>query len=69
MSVVPVTYYTVVCDGCGTDAFDGDDYSAWADEEQALEVFNAGNDDGGDWLATDDGKHWCPNCGIRSATP
>lgn len=30
-----VTYYQVICDGCGKDAQEGSDYSAWADRDTA----------------------------------
>lgn len=40
MPVQEVTYYTVVCDRCEVDAFDGGEITAWSDangaEESAL---------------------------------
>ena len=57
MMIESVTMYKVNCDGCGESAEEGSDYFAWADASQAVD--QAIN---GDWLETDDGKHYCPNC-------
>ena len=58
--IKPVTYYTVVCDaeGCEADAFEGDEYTAWADEGTAEEMFEAGPGRD-DWQLTEDGQHLC----------
>lgn len=59
MTVKPVTMYTVLCDRCGADAFEGCEFTAWSDEEQAIDVVR----ETGDWLTTDEGQ-WCESCVI-----
>jgi hypothetical protein len=51
-----VTYYTVDCDGCGKNADEGGDYTAWGAEEDAWESA----DDAGYSLVS--GKHYCEDC-------
>lgn len=53
----PVLFWKVWCDRCGADAFDGDDFAAYADRDTA---WDAAYDR--DWIRTDDGKHFCPDC-------
>lgn len=66
MSIKAVTFYTVVCEECGTSADEGSDYAAWSDRDGAVEsAHNA------DWWNSDDGDRWwchdhapvCPDCG------
>jgi hypothetical protein len=51
-----VTMFTVVCDNCGVDVNEGQQYSCWNDkgfaEDMAMEA---------DWIKEDD-KHYCLNC-------
>jgi len=52
--------YTVICDGCGKDVCEGDEYAAW-NEVSAIE--DLVKDFG--WLKHDDydgTKHYCPKC-------
>lgn len=49
-------YYWIQCDNCGeTCPQHGDEFSAWADEDQAIDVALAS-----DWLMED--EHLCPGC-------
>lgn len=58
MSVLPVTYYVMRCDGCGSDA-DYGDYSAMSEASHAVEY-------GGDeWIEVGD-KHFCDDCTVWS---
>lgn len=41
VSIKPITMYQAVCDGCEKHD-ETDDYSAWGDENQALEVATDG---------------------------
>jgi predicted lipoprotein with Yx(FWY)xxD motif len=50
-----VTMYTIVCDRCGVDACEGQDYSAWSDIDGARESTTDG------WLLIED-KDYCENC-------
>jgi hypothetical protein len=56
MSVKSAPYYWLICDepGCGAKSTEGQDYSAWEDESQAVE-----SADCSDWLILPDGKHYC----------
>lgn len=56
-----VTYYQVICDGCGADAHEGSDYAAWSDIEGAEECAEF---DGWDVVHTEQSgrKHYCPDC-------
>jgi hypothetical protein len=51
-----VTMFTVVCDNCGVDVNEGQEYSCWNDkgfaEDMAMDA---------DWIKEDD-KHYCPKC-------
>lgn len=44
MGVQPVTYYTAVCDHCGGDMLDGDDYQAWSDDGHVIDVVRDSDD-------------------------
>ena len=57
MSVKPVTMYTVVCDECGRDAFEGGEYVAWSEQDQALEMARE-LVESGEW-SEHGGKHRC----------
>ncbi|MFG1794213.1 hypothetical protein [Nocardia sp. NPDC049149] len=53
----PGTYYSPVCDKCGT-TDTGSDYEAWADEAAALDEAIAA-----DWCEVD-GQLLCPKCQV-----
>jgi hypothetical protein len=62
VTIKAVTYYTIVCDECGKDAFADDEYSAWADPSVALDTV----EDWGEWsiwppYVVDGTKHRCPD--------
>lgn len=54
--IKPIQMFTVICDNCGVDVFDGEPYSGYSSakfsEEIALEC---------DWIKQDD-KHYCSDC-------
>ena len=51
-----VEMYTVVCDGCGRDVGNDQEYSCWNDESSAEEnAMNSG------WVEHND-EHYCPDC-------
>ncbi|MEK9157712.1 MAG: hypothetical protein AAB638_00835 [Patescibacteria group bacterium] len=52
-----VEMYTVVCDNCGKDVCEGEEYSAWNDSDYAREIATESG-----WHETDDDKHYCPDC-------
>lgn len=57
MSTVEVTFYKAKCDECGRVADDGDygdEYSAWGDPGQAVEMLSE------EWAT--DSKVLCPDC-------
>ena len=61
MSIQKVEMYTVICDRCGDNAFEGNDIYAWAEKRfavnEAIDSF--------DWIEVDPSsseKHYCPNC-------
>jgi hypothetical protein len=58
VSIQKVTMYRVVCDAAGCDVKTGDlgDYSAWGEEQHAVDEWDAC-----DQQVTDDGKHFCDN--------
>ena len=60
------TFYTVLCDRCGKDAFAEDDVAAYSDRQSAVEVLR----DSHDWLITADGKHsaMTASSGMRTRT-
>jgi hypothetical protein len=51
-----VTMFTVVCDNCGKDCNDGQEYSCLNDKTYALDVAMESN-----WEKVDD-SHYCPLC-------
>ena len=51
-----VTMFTVVCDNCGSDANEGEEYSCWNDKGYAIDTAMEL-----DWIEEDD-KHYCPKC-------
>ncbi|MFI2561545.1 hypothetical protein [Nocardia farcinica] len=65
-----VTFYQVICDGCGVSAHEASDYDAWGTSDGAL--LEAEKYDwvtpGADGLGIDvpglslDGPHYCPKC-------
>lgn len=66
MSIKEVTYHQVVCDGCGADAHEESDFSAFYDSGRAIEDAS-----GGGWL-TEIGVQrldFCPYCTKRADTP
>lgn len=52
----PVDAYRVICDGCGTDCFQDDEFAFWEGAEVAVEMA-----ENADWKVCDD-KHYCTNC-------
>lgn len=66
MSVEEVTYHQVVCDGCGADAHEDSDFSAFYDSGHAIE--DASNSD---WM-TEVGTQrldFCTDCRKAGDTP
>lgn len=55
MSVKSEPYYWLTCDepGCGNKSTDGDEFTAWSDEANAVEMAECR-----DWLIVGD-KHYC----------
>ena len=51
-----VTMYTVVCDNCGKDVNEWEEYSCWNDAHFAQEIAMEA-----DWIKEGD-KHYCPDC-------
>ena len=51
--------YQVICNGCGASAQEGD-YFAWAEPDQAEHEATES-----EWVATDDGRHWCTGCTVQ----
>lgn len=58
MSIEPKTMYTVVCDNCRTDAFEGHDTVAWDSPGSASDMAVANHD----FIRYKGGKHYCPDC-------
>lgn len=54
--VKELTMYTVVCDNCGKDVNEGEEYSCWNDKSFAQDIAMEA-----DWLKEED-KHYCPKC-------
>ena len=48
--------FTIVCDNCGVDVNEGQEYSCWNDKGYAQDVAMEA-----DWVIEDD-KHYCPKC-------
>lgn len=71
--IKPITIYTAICDGCGTDICDGTDWSGWCMDgienelsEQDWEVLNT-HDEIYNELKEITGfkkvtNHYCPKC-------
>lgn len=51
-----VKMFTAVCDNCGKDICEGEEYSCWNDLSM-IEMIA----DESDWHSEDD-KHYCPDC-------
>jgi hypothetical protein len=66
MSTKPVTYWTVVCDRCGVDAFKDDEFSAYAAQADAAEVLTDMAYNDGGWLVVvgpdHTERHYCEGC-------
>lgn len=50
-----LTMYTLICDNCGQDASEGEDYSCWSEPDWVID----GAEESG-WYVED--KHYCPDC-------
>ena len=61
MSVQPVTMYTVHCDICNKDAFDGGETIAWESEDSAVVMALES-----EFRRLDDGRIVCWDCWSRS---
>ena len=48
--------YTVICDNCGKDVCEGEDYSAWNDQDYVESIAAECG-----WKIEDD-KHYCDEC-------
>jgi len=51
-----VKMYTIVCDNCGKDVCEGDEFSGWNDKSYVEDIR-----DNADWVKIDD-KHYCTDC-------
>lgn len=51
-----IEMFTVVCDGCGADVCEGEEFSAWNDEGYVEDI--ASNNG---WEKVND-KHYCDDC-------
>lgn len=51
-----IEMYTVICDNCGKDSAEGEEYSCWNDADFAID-----NAIEKDWIEKDD-KHYCNDC-------
>jgi len=56
MSVKKVEMFTVLCDNCGEDVCQGQEYSCWNDEGYAKEIAMESG-----YISEDD-KHYCEDC-------
>ena len=56
MAIKKVEMFTVVCDNCGADVNEGQEYSCYSDEGYAKEVAMEAN-----WIKEND-KHYCEDC-------
>lgn len=54
--VKQVTMFTIICDNCGRDVNEGQEYSCWNDKGYAEDIAMEA-----DWIKEDD-KHFCPDC-------
>ncbi|MFZ1786727.1 MAG: hypothetical protein WAT92_00385 [Saprospiraceae bacterium] len=53
-----VKMYTVVCDNCGKDALEGEEYSCWSEPFISTEVA----DENGWKIDKDTNLHYCDDC-------
>jgi hypothetical protein len=56
VSVKSAPYYWLECDheGCGNKSTEGGEFTAWSDEDGAVqEAYDS------EWFVSDDGKHYC----------
>lgn len=51
-----VTMFRLLCDNCGADVNEGQEYSCWNDKDYAKDVAMQAN-----WIKEGD-KHYCPKC-------
>jgi hypothetical protein len=51
-----VKMYTLICDSCGADAFEGNEFSATSNQQYAVSCAEEE-----DWH-TEGNKHYCPDC-------
>lgn len=51
-----VIMYTILCNNCGQDACEGEEYSCWSEPDYVSD----GAEESG-WHVDDD-KHYCPDC-------
>ena len=51
-----VKMFTVICDNCGEDVCDGEDYSCWGEIGHVKDIAKES-----DWEEMD-GKDYCPDC-------
>lgn len=56
MSVKKVEMFTVICDNCGKDVCEGQEYSCWNDEQGAKEIAMESG------YITEGDKHYCEDC-------
>lgn len=56
MSVKKVEMFTVVCDNCGADVCEGQEYSCWNDELSAKEIAMESG------YITEGEKYYCEDC-------
>lgn len=53
-----VKMYTVICDNCGKDALEGDEYSCWSEPFAASEIA----DEKGWHIDNTENLAYCPDC-------
>lgn len=51
--------YTIICDQCGSDIFDGKEFSGWNDIGYVEDI------GGYEGWAIDNNRHYCPKCYTR----
>lgn len=54
--IKPIIVYTIICDGCGADISNGDEFAGWSDPDIVMEYH-----EGKDWIEQE-GDHYCPLC-------
>lgn len=55
--IASAPFYWLLCDRCGVKSTEGQEYVAWQEQDQALDMAREA-----DWLLTEDGRHYCPDC-------